>query len=78
MRTREIRRASTIARRAAAGVALAAALAIAPAAPAQNVQAPTPGELDQPSPLGAYALAILLGGAALALSAMPSKRTHED
>ena len=78
MRTRDRRRPSTIARKTAACAAVTAALALAPSASAQDVQAPVPGKLDQPSPLGAYAIAILLGGGALALSTMPSGRTHED
>lgn len=59
-------------------LALATTLAITAVASAQEGRAPSPGELDAPSPLGAYAAGIILAGAALAICAMPSRRTHED
>ncbi len=54
------------------------ALAPAPLALAQDARAPTPGDIEPPSPVPAYLAGILLAGGALALTAMPSRRTHED
>lgn len=58
--------------------AFATSLAITAVVSAQDAVAPSPGDLEAPSPLGAYAVGIILAGAALALCAMPSRRTHED
>lgn len=47
-------------------------------AQAPSIVAPTPGEIDPTSPLPAYIFGVLLVGAALALTVLPSKRSHED
>ncbi len=43
-----------------------------------TIVAPTPGDIEAVSPLPSYILALLLVGAALALTVLPSKRSHED
>jgi len=66
-----------------AGVILST-VALSMAAPAASAQAPTdikapsPGKLEPPSPLMSYIAAFILAGGALALTAMPSRRTHQD
>lgn len=43
-----------------------------------TVRPPDPGDPEAPSRLMVYAVALLLGGAAIGLAVMPSRRTHED
>lgn len=43
-----------------------------------TIRPPRPSELKPVSPLMSYGVLVVLGGAILALSIMPSKRGHQD
>lgn len=62
------------------GVCLLPSLALGQSggAPGEIIRPPSPGDPTPPNTIIIYVAVLLLGGAALGLTILPSRRTHQD